>query len=153
MGKKRVIKKTTEELFKEREGVEEAVRRAAGTPRKISKKLSGPAIVHVRASYNNVLLSLCDDRGNVLAWASSGSIGFTGSKKSTPFAASRVAEALAEKAKALGVSRVFIFVKGIGNGRESAIRSLATHGIDIVSIKDMTPIPHNGPRPPKPRRV
>lgn len=151
MGKKRIIKKTAEELLKEREGVEEAVRRAA--ERGAKRRVTGRVFANVLASYNNVIISLCDARGNVLAWSSSGAIGFTGTKKATPFAASRVAEAIAERARAIGIGEVTVLVKGIGSGRESAIRSLASHGLDIVSIKDVTPIPHNGPRPPKPRRV
>src|SRR3989338_2231770 len=94
-----------------------------------------------------------EEQGNVVAWSSSGSIGFRGSKKSTPFAAARVAEVVAEKAKKIGIQDIAVLVKGVGSGRESAIRSLANHGMNIDYIKDITPIPHNGPRPPKARRV
>ncbi|OGZ95690.1 MAG: 30S ribosomal protein S11 [Candidatus Sungbacteria bacterium RIFCSPLOWO2_02_FULL_51_17] len=110
-------------------------------------------VAHVQATYNNTLINISDERGNVVAWSSSGSIGFRGSKKSTPFAAARVAEVVAEKAKKIGIQDIAVLVKGVGSGRESAIRSLANHGMNIDYIKDITPIPHNGPRPPKARRV
>ncbi len=152
MGKKHVILKSDEELIREREAVEAGVQRAASTNKTAARKFVN-AHVHITASYNNVIVSLTDESGDVLAWSSSGTLGFRGSKKATPFAASRVAEAVAEKGKIIGVSAVRVFVKGIGSGRESAIRSLASHGFDIISIKDVTPIPHNGPRPRKPRRV
>ncbi len=152
MGKKHVILKSDEELIREREAVEAGVQRAASANKTAARKFVN-AHVHITASYNNVIVTLTDESGDVLAWSSSGTLGFRGSKKATPFAASRVAEAVAEKGKVIGVSAVRVFVKGIGSGRESAIRSLASHGFDIVSIKDVTPIPHNGPRPRKPRRV
>ncbi|HEY4497021.1 MAG TPA: 30S ribosomal protein S11 [Candidatus Paceibacterota bacterium] len=152
MGKKHIILKTDEELIREREAVEAGVQRAVTAIKPIVKKLAN-AQVHILASYNNVIVSLTDEDGNVMAWSSSGTLGFRGSKKATPFAASRVAEAVAEKGKTLGVVSVSVFVKGIGSGRESAIRSLASHGLDIRAIQDVTPIPHNGPRPRKPRRV
>lgn len=153
MGKKRIIKKSTDELIREREEVETAVRKVAETPSAMRPRGASVGIAHVLATWNNTLISLCNERGDVLASSSAGSIGFRGTKKSTPFAASRVAEALAEKAKRAGINRVSVVVRGIGAGRESAIRSLASHGLDIMSIRDLTPIPHNGPRPPKPRRV
>ena len=152
MGKKHIILKTSDELIREREAVETQVQKAAMTIKSSTKKTAN-ARVHILASYNNIIVSLCDEVGNVLAWSSSGALGFKGSKKATPFAASRVAEALAEKAKNMGIAAVSVFVKGIGSGRESAIRSLASHGLDILVIRDITPIPHNGPRPRKPRRV
>jgi small subunit ribosomal protein S11 len=151
MGKKRIIKKSFEELAAEREAVEERVRRAG---EEVGRRMPlGRAEVHILATWNNTIISLTNLKGDVIAQASAGSIGFQGTKKATPFAASRVAEVIAEKAKNLGISRVAVTVRGIGSGRESAIRSLASHGLDIVSIRDRTPIPHNGPRPPKPRRV
>ncbi|OHA47894.1 MAG: 30S ribosomal protein S11 [Candidatus Terrybacteria bacterium RIFCSPHIGHO2_01_FULL_48_17] len=115
----------------------------------------GPAtaVAHILATWNNTIISLTNEKGDVLAQTSAGAIGFSGTKKSTPFAASRVAEATAEKAKRVGVSRISVVVKGVGAGRESAIRSLASHGLELTSIRDKTPIPHNGPRAPKPRRV
>lgn len=151
MGKKRIIRKTLEELSAEREAVEERVRRAG--ERVMRRTPIGRAEAHILATWNNTIISITNLNGDVLAQASAGSIGFRGAKKSTPFAASRVAEAVAEKAKAIGVNRVAVSVRGIGAGRESAIRSLASHGLDIISLRDRTPIPHNGPRPPKPRRV
>lgn len=109
--------------------------------------------VYVNASYNNTVISVTDDAGNVLAWATAGSVGFTGPKKATPFAASKIVSVLSEKLKNFGMHELAVFVKGIGGGRDSAIRSLINQGFDVVSIKDVTPAPHNGPRPPKVRRV
>ena len=152
MGKKHIILKTSDELIREREAVEAQVQKA-GTITKSAARKTSNAQVHILASYNNVIISLSDENGNVLAWSSSGTLGFRGSKKATPFAASRVAEAVAEKGKTMGVIGVSVFVKGIGSGRESAIRSLASHGLDILSIHDVTPIPHNGPRAKKKRRI
>jgi small subunit ribosomal protein S11 len=108
---------------------------------------------HIHSSYNNILLTITDVKGNVVAWSSSGSLGFRGPKKATPFAASKVVEAIVEKTAKVGLRQLAVFVKGIGSGREAAIRSLAAKGFDIISIKDITPVPHNGCRPPKPRRV
>jgi small subunit ribosomal protein S11 len=149
MGKKRIIKKTEEELLKERERIDRALKKEIKikAPKKIKE-----GKVYVFSSYNNTIISLADSGGNVLAWVSAGSIGFKGTKKSTPFAASKVADVLVQKAEKLGVTKVEVLVKGIGSGRESAIRSLAARGLDIVSIEDVTPIPHNGCRPPKARR-
>ena len=150
MGKKRIVTKTEEELLKEREKVEAAVKRKVKVevPQKIKE-----GKVYISASYNNTIITLTDPQGDVLTWTSAGNIGFKGTKKATPFAASKVAEALAQTAKKLGVEKVEVLVKGIGSGRESAVRSLASRGLDITSIKDITPIPHNGCRPPKARRV
>lgn len=150
MGKKRIIQKTQEELLKEREKVEAKALREIKieTPQKIKE-----GRVYISSSYNNTIITLTDSEGSTLYWVSSGSIGFKGAKKATPFAASRVAEAISTAIKKLGIEKISIFVKGIGSGRESAIRSLAARGLDVVSIKDITPIPHNGCRPPKVRRV
>ena len=109
--------------------------------------------VYVNASYNNTVVTVTDEKGNVLAWASSGSLGFGGPRKATPFASSKVIAALAEKLQGNGPQDIEIIVKGIGSGRDSAIRSLINHGFNVLSIKDATPDPHNGPRPPKVRRV
>jgi len=109
--------------------------------------------VYVNASYNNTVVTVTDTTGNVLAWASAGSLGFGGPKKATPFASSKVIAAIAEKLQNNGPQDIVVIVKGIGSGRDSAIRSLINHGFNILSIKDATPIPHNGPRPPKVRRV
>ena len=150
MGKKRIITQTKEELLKEREKVEAAVQKEI--------KIQAPAKVKggkifISSSYNNTICTLSDTRGNVLYWTSAGSIGFKGAKKATPFAASKVAEAITQAARKLGINRIEILVKGVGSGRESALRSIAARGLDIISIKDVTPIPHNGCRPPKVRRV
>jgi len=110
-------------------------------------------VVHVLASFNNTIVTITDKEGNTLTWASTGSAGFKGSKKSTPFAAGVAAESAAKKAAERGVKEVEVVVKGPGAGRESAIRSIQAAGIIIRSIKDVTPIPHNGCRPPKRRRV
>ena len=149
MGKKRIIQKTEKELLKEREKIESRMKKEI--------KITSPSRtkegnVYVASSYNNTLITLTDPRGNVLTWMSAGSIGFKGTKKATAFAASKVAEAICSAAKKLKVERVNVFIKGIGSGRESAVRSLASHGLEIISIKDITPIPHNGCRPPKVRR-
>lgn len=151
MGKKHVVKKTEEEVLKEREKIEEAFKKE--TKVKAPAGRIKDAKIYISSSYNNTLITLTDLRGNVLVWKSAGSIGFKGTKKATSFAASRVAEAIANVSKKLGIGKIHIFVKGIGSGRESAVRSLAAHGLDIVSIKDVTPIPHNGCRPKKVRRV
>lgn len=150
MGKKRIVQQTKEELFKEKDKMESVLSRAPSF--KTLKKITQGRIF-ISSSYNNTLLTLTDDKGNILAWTSAGRLGFKGTKKSTPFAASKAAEAIAFTINKLGIERVEILVKGVGSGRESAIRSLAARGLDIVSIKDITPIPHNGCRPPKVRRV
>jgi len=109
--------------------------------------------IYISSSYNNTKLTLTTTKGDVLAWASAGHSGFKGTKKATPFAASKITESLVGKAQKQGITKVSVFVKGIGGGRDSAIKALAAQGMDIISIKDVTPIPHNGCRPPKPRRV
>ena len=122
------------------------------TRRKVSKNIeNGKA--HIHSSFNNTIVSISDVQGNVISWASAGGLGFKGSRKSTPFAAGEVAETAAKAAMEHGLKTVEVYVKGPGAGRESAIRSLQTAGLQIVSIKDVTPIPHNGCRPPKRRRV
>ena len=150
MGKKRIITKTEEELLKETERVETGMKKEVKT-KKPSETKEGKLCIS--SSYNNTLITLTDLQGNVLTWASAGSIGFKGTKKATPFAASKVAEAISLAAKRLGIEKVAVLVKGIGSGRDSAIRSLAARGLEIVSITDITPVPHNGCRPPKVRRV
>jgi small subunit ribosomal protein S11 len=121
--------------------------------KKKEKKSVPFGIVHVQASFNNTIITFTDPIGNVLAWSSSGSLGFRGSRKGTPFAAQQASLTAANKAKESGVRTVEVRVAGPGSGRESAVRALSTAGIDVRSIKDMTPIPHNGCRPPKKRRV
>jgi small subunit ribosomal protein S11 len=110
-------------------------------------------MVHVQASFNNTIVTFTDPLGNVLAWSSSGSLGFRGSRKGTPFAAQQASLTAANKAKEAGLRSVDVRVAGPGSGRESAVRALSTAGIEVRSIKDVTPIPHNGCRPPKKRRV
>ena len=120
---------------------------------KLPKKKVAAGVLHVKATFNNTYVSLSDMEGKMLAWSSSGALGFKGAKKGTPFAAAKVGELLGDKAKLMGLKDVEVIVKGVGAGRESAIRSFVSKGISITSLLDKTPIPHNGPRPPKPRRV
>jgi len=110
-------------------------------------------VAHIKATFNNTIVTLTDQYGNVISWASAGKIGFKGSRKSTPFAAQLSAESAAKEAMDLGLQRVEVLIKGPGSGRESAVRSLQAAGLEITAIKDVTPIPHNGCRPPKRRRV
>ena len=152
MGKKRVVVKTKEEVIKETEKREAIIQKVTGkTPKK--KKIVEKGRAYIYSTYNNTMITITDRNGNVLACASSGMVGFKGPQKSTPFAASKVAEVVAEKAERIGMKEIEVLVKGIGTGRDSAIRSLGNKGLEIVSIKDITPIPHNGCRPRKPRRV
>ncbi len=146
MGKKRIVKTETEDIKNEAQTEAEA---------KVvsSKKRVEAGILHVRSTYNNTALTLTDKKGNVIAAASSGSLGFKGAKKGTPFAAAKVGEVLGAKAQTLGVKEIAVVVKGVGSGRESGIRGFISKGINITSIKDATPVPHNGPKPKKPRRV
>lgn len=109
--------------------------------------------VHIKSSYNNTVVTLTDLNGGVIAWSSAGSLGFKGAKKATPYAATNIINSLIEKTKKVGLKEVDVFVKGIGSGRDSAIRAIASNGLVITSISDVTPIPHNGCRPPKPRRI
>jgi small subunit ribosomal protein S11 len=151
MGKKRIIKEDQEKLVKEKEKVEAEVQK--------EKKIEVPTArirdgkIYISSSYNNTIISLADLQGRVLAWVSAGSIGFKGAKKATPFAASKVAEAIFQTISKLGIEKLSIVVKGVGGGRESAVRSFAAKGLDIVSVTDKTPVPHNGCRARKARRV
>ena len=117
------------------------------------RKNVGKAIAHVKASFNNTIITVVDSAGQVLAWDSAGTIGYKGSRKSTPFAAQRAAEKVADKIKKMGVHEIEVLVRGPGSGRESAIRALSNSGIEVKSIEDVTPLPHNGCRPRKRRRV
>ncbi|MEI6490153.1 MAG: 30S ribosomal protein S11 [bacterium] len=110
-------------------------------------------ILNIQSTFNNTKIVLADPKGNTLTWATSGSLGFKGAKKGTPFAAAKIAEVLADKAIAMGMKEVAVVVKGVGSGRESAIRTFISKGINIAAIKDATPVPHNGCKPKKPRRV
>ena len=123
------------------------------TKKRREKKNIEKGAAHIRSSYNNTIVTLTDVNGNAISWASAGEMGFKGSKKSTPFAAQTAAETAAKLAVEQGLKSVEVFVKGPGQGRESAIRALQTAGLEITLIKDVTPIPHNGCRPPKRRRV
>ncbi len=123
------------------------------TRRRKTKRTVALGQVHVHATFNNTIVTISDEQGNAIAWASAGGSGFRGSRKSTPYAAGVAAERASATAKDHGMTKAHVFVHGIGSGRESAIRALAASGIQVTSIKDVTPIPHNGCRPRKPRRV
>ncbi|MEK7610156.1 MAG: 30S ribosomal protein S11 [Patescibacteria group bacterium] len=144
MGKKRVIKKSTG-------SVDEGLR-SRSLSRATKKKVSA-GILHIQSTYNNTRLQLTDQAGNSLAWSSSGALGFSGAKKGTTFAAGKVGELLADRAEGMGVKEVEVVIRGVGSGREAAIRAFASRGIAINAIKDATPRPFNGPKPKKPRRV
>jgi small subunit ribosomal protein S11 len=122
-------------------------------PRKRERKNVTHGVAHIKSSFNNTIIAISDQEGNVLSWASAGNVGFKGSRKSTPFAAQQAAEAAARRAMEHGVRKVDVQVKGPGSGRETAIRSIQNAGIEVTGIKDVTPVPHNGCRPPKRRRV
>ena len=121
--------------------------------RRRERKVVEKGAAHIRSSFNNTMVTITDLEGNALSWASSGGLGFRGSRKSTPFAAQTAAETAAKAAMEYGLKTVEVYVKGPGQGREAAIRALQTAGLEVVMIKDVTPIPHNGCRPPKRRRV
>lgn len=129
------------------------VKKTATTRKRRERKNIERGAAHIRSSFNNTLVTITDLQGNALSWSSAGSLGFRGSKKSTPFAAQTAAETAARGAMEHGLKTVEVYVKGPGSGRESAIRALQTAGLDVNMIKDVTPIPHNGCRPPKRRRV
>ncbi len=122
-------------------------------PRKRERKNVSHGVVHIKSSFNNTIVSISDLEGNVLSWASAGNVGFKGSRKSTPFAAQLAAEQAARRAMEHGVRKVDVVVTGPGSGRETAIRSIQNVGIEVTGIKDVTPVPHNGCRPPKRRRM
>lgn len=155
MGKKRIIQKseTPEETSSNKK--ETSLNTGTKTPATSGRKLGviEKGRVYIQASYNNTLISLTDDQGNVLAVSSAGALGFKGPKKATPYAANKVVEVLSDKMKKVGLKDVSIYVKGIGSGREAAIRAVAGQGLNVLTIKDITPVPHNGPRQRKPRRV
>lgn len=144
MGKKRIIRKsggTVDQGLKSR------------SLARVAKKNITAGTLHVQATFNNTKVLLTDKTGNAVAWSSSGALGFSGAKKGTPFAAAKVGELLGEKANIIGIKEVDVVIRGVGAGRESALRAFASKGIDVTRIADDTPVPHNGPRPPKPRRV
>ena len=144
MGKKRIIKKSGRGLDQGRKD------RALA---KTSKRHLEKGVLHIEATFNNTKITLTDDKGDAIISSSAGALGFAGARKSTPYAAAKVGELLGEKAAMIGVKEVSVIIRGVGAGRESALRGFSAKGIAIRSIKDATPIPHNGPRPPKPRRV
>ncbi|MEG0798119.1 MAG: 30S ribosomal protein S11 [Acidaminococcaceae bacterium] len=129
-----------------------AAKKVVRTKRKERKNIES-GVAHIRSTFNNTIVTIADTNGNVLSWASAGGLGFRGSRKSTPFAAQMAAEQATKAAMEHGLKQVEVFVKGPGAGREAAIRSLQAAGLEVNSIKDVTPIPHNGCRPPKRRRV
>lgn len=150
MGKKKVTTQSGDSALKEGAAVDAAVAKSASA--KKSRRVQDGK-VFINATYNNTVVTVTDAKGNVLAWASAGSLGFAGPKKATPFAASKVISAITEKVQNTGPKDIAVIVKGIGSGRDSAIRSLINNGFNVISIKDATPVPHNGPRPVKTRRV
>ncbi|MBI3420728.1 MAG: 30S ribosomal protein S11 [Candidatus Sungbacteria bacterium] len=147
MGKKRVIKKGANSSDGENRSSPRSSE-AKGGNRRLAR-----GVAHIEATYNNTLITISDEHGNALGWSSAGSIGFSGSKKATPFAAARVAEAAVEKVRKTGMQEIAVLVRGVGSGRDSAVRALANQGLNIISIRDITPVAHNGPRPKKVRRV
>lgn len=151
MGKKKIIQKGEQEILAEKDKLEKALAKTGGESG-VSRKIE-TGRVYISASYNNTHITITDGKGDVVAWVSAGSLGFSGPKKATPFAAAKAIEALTEKIQRSGPFSVDVIVKGVGSGRDSAIRALISRGFNILSIRDETPIPHNGPRPPKVRRV
>lgn len=151
MGKKHIIQTNQEELLKEKQKVDDTLKKETKV-KSITERVS-EGKVYVSSSYNNTLITLTNARGQVLAWKSAGSVGFKGAKKATSFAASRVAEAISNICKKIGIEKISVLIRGVGAGRESAVRTLVAQGLNVISIKDVTPIPHNGCRPKKIRRV
>ena len=144
MGKKRIIRKSGG-------SVDQGLK--SRSLARVAKKNITQATLHIHATYNNTKVLLTDKSGNAVTWSSSGALGFAGAKKGTPFAAAKVGELVGDKAAIVGVKEVDVIIRGVGAGRESALRGFASKGIEVTKIADDTPIPHNGPRPPKPRRV
>jgi small subunit ribosomal protein S11 len=148
MPKTKVNEKEEEKVVAAEESTETKV-----TKGKAGKKKITAGILSVEATFNNTKVTFSDKSGNTLFWSSSGSLGFKGAKKGTPFAASKVGDIIGDKAQTLGVKEADVVIKGVGSGREPAVRAFMAHGVEITSIKDVTPVPHNGPKPKKPRRV
>ena len=146
MGKTKITTESKEEVVK---SAEEVKKTAPKTPKK--KVTSG--VLHIDATFNNTKVLFADKAGNTLFWSSAGSLGFRGAKKGTPFAAGKVGDVIGSKATTLGVKDADVVILGVGSGREPAVRAFMAHGIEITSILDATPVPHNGPKPKKPRRV
>jgi small subunit ribosomal protein S11 len=145
MGKKRIVKKTGQQVD---QGL-----KARSLAKALNKKKVTSGTLYIESTYNNTKVTLADNSGNALAWSSSGALGFKGAKKGTPFAAAKIGDLLGEKAFGAGIKDVHVIIKGVGSGRESVVRSFMAHSIEINSIKDRTPVPHNGPKPKKPRRI
>ncbi len=143
MGKKRIVKK----------GEEGGDAEGKASVSSVSKKRADVGILSVESTYNNTKVVLTDVKGNTLCWSTSGALGFKGAKKGTPFAAAKVGETVGTKAQAMGIKEVSVVVKGVGSGRESSIRGFLSKGINLTTVRDATPVPHNGPKPKKPRRV
>ncbi len=144
MGKKRIIRKSGG-------SVDQGLK--SRSLARVAKKNITTGTLHIHATYNNTKVLLADKEGNAIAWSSSGALGFSGAKKGTPFAAAKVGELVGDKAVIVGVKEADVVIRGVGAGRESALRAFAGKGVNITKISDETPIPHNGPRPPKPRRI
>jgi small subunit ribosomal protein S11 len=142
MGKKRIVKKEGSDASEGKTSVSS-----------VSKKRADVGILCVESTYNNTKVVLTDVKGNTLAWSTSGALGFKGAKKGTPFAAAKVGETVGAKGQAMGVKEVSVMVRGVGSGRESSIRGFLSKGINLLSVRDVTPVPHNGPKAKKPRRV
>lgn len=142
MGKKRIVKKSGEEGEGKRRSGKRPVKRRLDT-----------GVLYIHSTYNNTKVAFADTKGNIVAWSSAGSLGFKGAKKGTPFAAAKVGEVVGEQVYEMGARDVKVTVKGVGAGRESSIRGFMSKGLSIAEIVDVTPVPFNGPRPPKPRRV
>ena len=144
MGKKRIVKNAGG-------GVDSGLKARALA--KLPKRKLEKAALYIESTYNNTMVSIADVGGNIIAWSSCGALGFKGAKKGTPFAAAKVGEIIGDKAKIAGIKSVSVVVKGVGAGRESALRAFVAKGVSVSIIKDVTPVPHNGPKAPKPRRV
>ena len=142
MGKKKIVNKGSDDNNVK-----------SNSAKKLSRRRLDTGILYIQSTFNNTKILLTDSKGNAVASSSSGSLGFRGAKKGTPFAAAKAAEVLAEKAESMGLKTVKVVVKGVGSGRESSIRSFISKGVQILSIEDRTPVPFNGPKAPKPRRV
>lgn len=147
MGKKRIVKSTDKGGGKKQSALKSRLL-ARGSKKKLDK-----GVLHIRSTFNNTMVALTDLKGNLACSSSSGTLGFRGAKKGTPFAAAKIGELIGDMAKTMGVKEIDVIVKGVGAGRESSIRAFVSRGIHLNSIKDMTPMPHNGPRQKKPRRV
>ena len=151
MGKKAVIKEDVSETLKGQEKIETNIKKSVGAV-PVSKRFESTRF-YIKSTYNNTIITVTDDKGGVLAWGSAGNLGFKGPRKATPYAATSIVESLIQKMKKFDMGRVLIFVRGVGGGREAAVRSLINQGLNVQTIKDITPVAHNGPRKKKPRRV